>query len=64
MTKGKIAHNEQFLILPPCIQLYSIIVLSFIESFRQYYLMFLKFSAADLLYEGKGYMKTLTLIPV
>ena len=40
-AKGKIAHYEQFLLLPQCLQLYSIHIL-------------IELSAADLLHVGKG----------
>ena len=47
--------NEQFLKLPQCFHLYSLIVLSFKESFRYFYFMISKSSAAELLYVGKDY---------
>ena len=54
-TKEEIAQNEQFLLLSPCFQLHSIIVLSFERGFPENYgYMFSKSSAADLLYVGKG----------
>ena len=52
--KEEIAQNKQFLLLLPRFQLYSIIVLSFEESFQTISCMFLKSSAAELLYVGKG----------
>ena len=53
-TKEEIAQNEQFLLLSPCFQLCSIIVLSFKGSFQFFGGMFSKSSAADLLYVGNG----------
>ena len=54
-TKEEIAQNEQFLLLSPRFQLYSIVVLSFKGSFHCLSGMFSKSSAAELLYVGKGY---------
>ena len=54
VTKEEIAQNEQFLLLSPCFQLYSIIVLSFKGIFHRFSGMFSKSSAADLLYVEKG----------
>ena len=54
VAKEEIAHNEQFLLLSPCFQRCSIIVLSFKVSLQLSSGMFLKSSAADLLYVGKG----------
>ena len=51
MAKGKIAHDEQFLLWPQCFQLFSIVVLSFIDVFQMLNLMFSKFYA-NLLYVG------------
>ena len=48
--KKKLLKNEQFLLLSPCFQLYSIIVLLFKGSFKNKSGMFSKSSAADLLY--------------
>ena len=53
VTKGEIAHHEQFLLLSQCFQLYSIIKLLLMEIFQVYANMFSKSSAADLLYVGK-----------
>ena len=36
VIKGVIAQNEQFLHLPKCFQLFSVIVLSFIESLNMF----------------------------
>ena len=52
-TKEEIAQNEQFLLLSPCFQLYSIIVLSFSEIVTDFALMFSKSSAADYFVCGK-----------
>ena len=52
-TNEEIAQHEQFPLLSPCTQLYSIIVLSFKGSFQIFSVMFSKSSAADLLYVGK-----------
>ena len=49
VTRGDIAHNEQFLILPQCFQLYLIENLSFIAIFHFFVNKFWKSSAADLL---------------
>ena len=54
VTKGEIAHNEQFLHLPQLFQLYSIIILSILDIFYILDLIISKSSAADLLYVGKG----------
>ena len=54
VTKGEIAHNEQFLHLPQCFQLYSIIILSIKGIFNSCVGMFSNPSAADLLYVGEG----------
>ena len=48
VTKGEIAHDEQFPLLPQCFQLYLIINLSFMEIFRMFANMFSKPYAADL----------------
>ena len=53
MTKGRIAKNEQFLLLPQCFQLFLVIIPTFIEVFRVFPWMFSKSSAVDL-YVGKG----------
>ena len=53
-TKEEITQNEQFLLLSPCFQLYSIIVLSFSENFHICVYMFSKSSAVELLFVGKG----------
>ena len=50
VTKGEIAQNEQILILPQCFQFYSIIVPLIIENVHIFAKMFLKSSAAYLLY--------------
>ena len=49
LANEEIAHNEQFLYLPQWFQLYSIIILSFIEFFNILNLLISKSSAADLL---------------
>ena len=48
VTKEEIAHDEQFLPLPKCFQLYLLIPHSFIEIYHILALMFSKLSAADL----------------
>ena len=55
MSKGKFINKEEFLPLLQCFNLYSIIALSLIESFR-IDVLFSKSSASDLLYVGKGYV--------
>ena len=59
MTKGEIAQKKQYLLLPKCFQLYSIIMLFYIEIFHIFDKMFSKSSAADLLYVGKCYLLSL-----
>ena len=54
VTKGEIAQDEQFHLLPQCFQLLSVIILSFIEISLVFAGYFLNSSAADLLYVGKG----------
>ena len=54
VTKEEIAQIKQFLVLPQCFQLFSVIILSFIEIFHVFALLFSKLSAADLLYVGKA----------
>ena len=54
-TKEEIAQNEQFLLLTPCFQLYSIIVLLFKGSFQFCSSMFLK---CRFVVCGKGLMST------
>ena len=54
VAKGEIAHDEQFLHLPQCFQLYLIIKGPFMEISQCFARMFSKSSAADLLYVGKG----------
>ena len=54
VTKGEIAQNEQFLLLPQCFQLFSVIILTILENFHIFELTFLKSSAAGLLYVEKG----------
>ena len=39
-AKGEIAHDEQFLLLPRCLQLYLMIILSFMEIFHIFAKMF------------------------
>ena len=51
-ANGYFAQDEQFLLLPQCFQLYSIITLSLVESFDIYTEMFENSSNADLLYVG------------
>ena len=53
-TKGNIAKNYQLVILPQSFQLFSVIIPSFSEIFHNLLKMFLKSSAADMLYVGKG----------
>ena len=48
------AHNEQFFILPQLFQLYSMNLLLFIEIIPIFADMFLRLSAAYVLYVGKG----------
>ena len=50
VNKGEIAHHEQFLYMRHCFQLYSIIILSFMEISHTLTMS----SAGDLLYVGKG----------
>ena len=52
--KEKIAHDEQFPILPQCFQLYLMIKLSFMEISHTFANMFSKSSAAKVSYVGKG----------
>ena len=47
------AHFEQFLYLPQCFQLHSINITSLIEMFYIFAQIFMKTSAADLLYVRK-----------
>ena len=56
MTKGEIAHDEQFHFLPQCIQLYYMIKhYNFvIEFFHNFASMLTKSSAAYLLYVAMG----------
>ena len=54
LAKGEIAHNEKFLNLPQCFQLYSKIILTLTEFFHSFAWMFIKLSAAGSLYVGKG----------
>ena len=58
VAKEEIAHDKLyiFLVLPQCLYLNSIIVLSFRESVLIFDKMFTKSSAVDLLYVGKGYL--------
>ena len=53
VAKGKIAHDEQFLLWPQCFQLYLEIKLSFMEIFLFFATIFSKSSVADLFYVGK-----------
>ena len=54
VANGRIAHNEQFLLLLPRFKLYAIIVISVKESFHIIYYMPSKSSAVDLTYVGNG----------
>ena len=55
VVKGEIANYEQFLNLPQCFQLHLSNVISFTDIFYIFGYMFLNmFTAADLLYVGKG----------
>ena len=54
VTRGQIGHNEDFSLLPQCLQLYSLIKRSFIEHFQVFAKIFSKKSAADLLYVEKS----------
>ena len=54
MTKGEIAHDEQFLLWQQCFQLYLTTKLSFMEIFQVFVTMFSMSSAAELLYVGNG----------
>ena len=56
MTKGEIAHDEQFLLWPQGFQLYFTIKLSFMETFQVFVTIITKSFAEDLLYVGKGYI--------
>ena len=51
-TKEEIAQNEQFLLLSPCFQLYSIIVLLYKGNSQMFSSTFSTSSAADLLNAG------------
>ena len=53
MAKGEIPHDEQFLLLPQCFQLYLTIKLSFMKIFHVFANNFSTQSAAELSY-GKG----------
>ena len=57
VAKVEIVHNDLFLLLPLCFQLCSIIILSYIENFHIFDLMFSKSCAADLFYFGKEWAK-------
>ena len=54
VTKGGIAQNMHFLLLPQRFQLFSVIIPTFIELFHVFASMFSESSAADLFYVGKG----------
>ena len=60
VAKCEIAHDEQFLLLPQCFQLYLTIKQSVLEIFQVFVTMFSILSAAVVLYMyvGKGYMIT------
>ena len=62
VAKGEITHAEQYLLLAQCFQIYSLIVLSFIERFHIFELISSTSSAADLLYVGKDYPYVMGLI--
>ena len=62
MAKGEIAHDEQFLLWPQYFQLYLTIKLSFMEIVQVFVTMFLKSSAAELLYVGKGLRLVLQIV--
>ena len=53
VAKAEIAHDEQFLLLPQCFQLCLVTKLLKVV-LNSSILVFLKLSAADLLYVGKG----------
>ena len=54
VTKGEIAHGEQFIPLSQYFQLLSKIKLSFIKIYHSSNHMFSKSSAADVLYVGNS----------
>ena len=54
LTKGEIAHEEQFPLLPQCFQLYLIYKLLFMEIFQIMANCFSKLSAAKLAYVGNS----------
>ena len=54
VTKGEIAQNEIFLLLPQCFKLFSVIIPTIIEIFHILEWTCSKSSAVDLLYVGKG----------
>ena len=54
VTKGEIDHDDQFLQLPNCFQLYSIYIHSSMENFHIFAPICSKFSAGDLMYVAKG----------
>ena len=53
VTKGEIAHNEQFHLLPEYFQCYLIVKPSLMEIFHMFAKVFSKSSAADLFYVCK-----------
>ena len=54
VAKGEIAHDNKFVHLPQCFQLYLMIKPLFMDIFHTFANMFSKSSAADLFYVGKG----------
>ena len=61
-AKGEIAHNEQFLNLPQCFKLYSMIKLSFIEIYHIFNKKLSNLSAVDLSYVEKGKQSKFNII--
>ena len=59
VAKGECSHDEQFLHLPQCFQLYLIIMPLFMIIFPIYANIFSKLLAADLQYVGKGTLLSL-----
>ena len=54
VAKREIAHNEQYLHLPQCFQLYLIVKLLFVELFHIFAYLYFMLSAEELFNVGKG----------
>ena len=52
ITICEIVHDEQYLFLPQCVQLISMILFSLTDIFYNFAIQLTKFTAADLLYVG------------